>query len=66
MLDDIVKLLGDKADGLLQFKTPETSRERLHLPDHSFDDLGHVLVGQLAATETRLQGQTALKMRHRR
>ena len=31
-MTSIAKLLGDKAEGLLNFKTPKISKERLHLP----------------------------------
>jgi class I fructose-bisphosphate aldolase len=38
MLDNIVKLLGDKADDLLKFSTPKISRDRLHLPSGDWVD----------------------------
>src|SRR5688572_5971299 len=34
----IAKLLGDKAESLLEFKKPKISKERLHLPGPDFVD----------------------------
>ena len=35
---NIEKLLGDKADSLLNFKNPKISKERLHVPGPDFVD----------------------------
>jgi fructose-bisphosphate aldolase, class I len=37
-MEPIEKLLGDKADYLLNFKTPKISKERLHVPSPNFVD----------------------------
>ncbi len=38
MIANIQKLLGEKADELLGFKTPKIARERLHVPGPDFVD----------------------------
>ena len=38
MANNIAKLLGDKADSLLNFKNPKISKDRLHLPGPDFVD----------------------------
>jgi class I fructose-bisphosphate aldolase len=38
IMTDIAKLLGDKADSLLNFKNPKIPRERLHIPRPDFVD----------------------------
>jgi fructose-bisphosphate aldolase, class I len=38
MIDTIQKLLGEKADYLLGYKTPKIAKERLHLPSADFVD----------------------------
>lgn len=38
MANNIAKLLGDKADSLLNFKNPKIPKERLHLPGPDFVD----------------------------